>query len=108
MAATTSTTFVIFLQFDRGEQHIHMEEFNIENAATNEQLTVRNAIFGRPKGRNIHYVKVLRHSTGEDAKCREWIEDRAYYEKKYGCDDDIVVEPNNEGKHIWIEHPSIG
>ena len=103
MAATNSATFVIFLHYYYGHP-IHVEEFNIHNAATNEQLTVRDAIFEAPKGPGIHYVEILRHRKGEDAKIREWIEERAYYEKKCGYDDGIGIEP----KQIWIEHPSIG
>jgi len=111
MAAATSSKFVIFLHFYYGEQHIRVEEFNIDNAATNEQLTVRNAMFKmHPVSSNsIHYVEILRHPKGADAKMRDWVKGRAYYEKKYKDGNDIEVEADMDvGRHIWINNPSIG
>jgi hypothetical protein len=47
-------------------------------------MTVRNASFRWLKhGVDIHYAEILRHPFGTDANMREWIEGRAYFEKKY-------------------------
>ena len=52
-----------------------MNEFILENTDTNEQLTVRNAIFEKPmNGDKIHYVQILRYPMGAEAKMWGWIE----------------------------------
>ena len=109
MAATTASTFVILLHFYYNEHNIRVEEFTMDKAATNEQLAVRNGIFERPEGYDIHYVEILRHPKGAETIMRDWIKKRAYYEKKYKDGNDIEVEADMDvGKNIWIEHPSIG
>ena len=103
LAATTSSAFVIFLEFDYSERHLRVGEFTFENAATKEELTVRDAIFKNPlNGADVHYVELLRHPIGADAIMREWIAKRAYYEKQYSSH----VDENN--KEIWIYAPTIG
>ena len=78
----------------------------MENAATNEQLGVRNAILELPEtekhqGLDIHYVEIVRHPAGADAKIRDWIEKRAYFEK-------IYTENVEEEQQIMISWPTIG
>ena len=89
MAATVQSTFVIFLEFfnfiDRDER---AKEFTVQNPATNEQLSIRNAHFNKPFVQfgghgQINYVEVLRHPIGADANMREWVKQRAYYDYKY-------------------------
>ena len=91
----------IFLSY-QFEQHNRTEEFSIENAATKEELAVRNAISEKPgHGGNIHYVEIMRYPTGADVNMREWIKVRANFEKNF----------NGRGKGnkaIWIWDPSIG
>ena len=48
------------------------------------------------------YVEVLRHPTGADLKMKEWIEKRAFFEKRYNSDE---IEAN---KIIRIDNPTIG
>ena len=109
MAATTPSTFVIFLQsfHSEPEGHVRVEKFTIDNAATNEQLTVRNAMFKmHPTSSNsIHYVEIVRHPRGAEAKMRDWVKGRAYYKNNYKDDDD---EELDEEKLIWIKQPTIG
>ena len=100
MTATTSSAFVIFLQFNLSEQHLRADESTIENATTKEQLTVRNGIF-KWLWTGIHYVEILRNPIGADAKMLEWIKERAYYEKKFNGHDET-------NKVIWIYEPTIG
>ena len=88
LAATTQATFVIFIDPIPSSQQHHVDEFNYENATTKEQLTVRNAIFEKPGGNVIHYVEILRHQMGANATMREWIKNRAHYEKLYKVDGD--------------------
>ena len=56
------------------------------NAVTNEQLTIRNANFTNANTNsniNIDYVEIVRHPMGEAAKMRDWLKQRAYYERMY-------------------------
>ena len=85
MAATTQSTFIIFLEFKYhlGARNKRAKEFTVQNTATNEQFDVRNAIFDKPYWGRTDYAEVLRHPIGADAEIREWIEQRAYYTSKY-------------------------
>ena len=97
MTATTSATFAIFIELKFSERDFRVEEFNIEKTATNEQLTVRNAVY------NLHhYVEIKRHSIGADAFMREWIKERASAYAYY------VVKKVDEDKQIWIKQPIVG
>jgi len=102
LTATTQSAFAIFLEFYQSERHLRTDEFNIENPATKEQLSIRNAIFKKPNGDDIHYVEVLRHPMDADAKMQEWIEKRAFYKKNKF---DSHGEAN---KVIWIDDLTIG
>ena len=88
MAATAPSTFVILIDncitpWGQHPEH-RADEFNLDNATTNEQLTVRNGHFKKPKyGDILHYVEIMRHPKGANAKMRDWLKQRAYYEKKY-------------------------
>lgn len=98
MAATTSSTFVVFLEF---YGHAYpTDKINLQNATTKEQLTIRDAMFKIPKQfERIRYVEILRHPIGAEAKLREWIEQRAYYEKIYQGETEKI---------IWIAWSTIG
>ena len=63
-------------------------ELTIKNGATNEQLSVRDAIFKCTSHFNIHCVQILRHPIGEETKMREWVEKRGYYEKNGNIQND--------------------
>ena len=82
MAATTSATFVIFLEFSYADRDKRAEEITVQNAATVEQLAVRNGISNKPHSDPINYVEVLRHPTA-DANVRDWVNGWAYYGSKY-------------------------
>ena len=81
LTATTSSTFVCFLEFH--PQRRRANEFNYENANTKEQLTVRNTVFNFKYYdlKELHFVQILRHPVGATAKMQEWIKQRAYWEK---------------------------
>ena len=86
LATTAPSTFVILIS-----QPFHLprvEEFNLENATTSEQLTLRNGHFKKAINGKIlfNYVEIMRHPKGANAKMREWLMQRAYYEKKYNKD----------------------
>ena len=84
-------------------QQLPAEEFTIENAATNEKLSVRNAIFQKPmNGTDMHYAEIVRHPTGADAQIREWIKQRAYYEKDYSSEIDGLGQYDKEEQTIKI------
>ena len=95
MAATTSSTFVIYLQLPLGYHYYlfgRIEEFNIENATTNEQLVVQIACYDMeldPED-DVHYVELLRHPKGANAEIQEWLKERAYYEKSHKYDLDSM------------------
>jgi len=84
LAATSPSIFVIFLESSQSEQHNRAEKLTIQNAATKEQLVVRNVCFNTTWGFDVIYVEIVRHPIGACAKIREWIKKRAYYEKFYG------------------------
>ena len=72
------------------------------NAATNEELTVRNAQFKWLKHDiDIHYVEIVRNSIDDKANIREWIKERAYCEEIYNYNGD-------DNKMIWIDQLTIG
>ena len=101
METTAQSAFVVLLQFKYTEQHLRAEELTFENAATKEELTIRNAQFKWLKhGIDIHYVEILRNPMGAGAKMRGWIEKRGNLEKKYN-------DPDNN-KLIWIDQLTIG
>ena len=100
LAATTQSAFVILLQLKYAERHLRADELTLENAATKEELTVRNANFAWLKqGYDIHYVEIMRNPIG--AEMREWIEKRTYYENDFNN----KIEAN---KMIWIYEPTVG
>ena len=101
MLATTQSAFVCYLQFDR---HHRADEGTFENATTKEQLAIRNAQFKRPDGIIIHYVEIVRHPAGAEAKMREWIKGWAYYEAR----DKEAARDGEASKVIWIYGPTIG
>ena len=102
LSATTQAAFVIFLQFKHEEQHLRTDELTIGNAATNEELTVRNAQFKWLKHDiDIHYVEIVRNSIDDKANIREWIKQRAYCEEIYNYNGD-------DNKMIWIDQLTIG
>ena len=111
-AATTSSAFVIFLEhiFFSEEEHLRAEERTIQNATIKEQLSVRNAIFVKPRnGYTIDYVEILRHPTGDDAKMQEWLKQRAYYEKEYKqYEEDAAVDDSKQVIFIDWENLTIG
>ena len=91
-ATTTSSAFVVYLQvcymslnhllINYVPPHERPAEFTIQNAATKEQLTLRNAEIETKANDGIfyYYVEVLRHPIGAEAKMREWVKEWAYYE----------------------------
>ena len=96
--------FVIFLEFNRDDRNERAEEFAVQNAATNEQLTVRNAHFYKSYWHNAHYVEVLRHPIGADTNMRELVKEWAYYENKYK----FPNEDRDEAEQvIFIAGPSL-
>ena len=103
LAATTQSAFVIFLQFFRLQSHLRADELTFENEATNEELTIRNAIYEKPNGEIVHYVEVLRHPIGAEAKMRKWVKERAYFEQTYNSSNEI-----DSNKDIRICKPTIG
>ena len=105
LAATIPTTFVVYLQFYYSANVKQADEFKIENAATNEELTVSNAIFTPRYGDGINFVEILRHPAGADTKMREWLKKRAYFEKQFEAQDEDDEDAN---KVIWITQPTIG
>ena len=42
---------------------------------------MRNASFTKQSGEDIFYTEVLRHPVGAGATMREWVKQRAYYER---------------------------
>ena len=89
MAATAPATFLIFLEF-HARQRYHIDEFQIENAATGEVLNIRSAWM------NL-IVKILRHPIGaaaDDKMMREWKRNGPYFEevdKKDSCWEEQVI-----------------
>ena len=66
-------------------------EFKCENANTKEQLVARNEYYGKPVGweKDAHYVEILRHPLGAEAKMQDWLRERAYFEK-YGDERQVI------------------
>ena len=81
MAAITSSTFVIFI---RNHSNFRPDERAEQSLDTDEELAVRNALFesALEEENNIEYVEIMRHPIGAETKMREWIKERAYFEKK--------------------------
>ena len=76
------------------------------NAVTNEQLSIRNANFTHANAYsniNIDYVDIVRHPMGEAGKMREWLKQRAYYERMYNRSYD---NDNGTMQEISIDLPT--
>ena len=102
-AATSPSTFIIYLQHAlRQHQRLDAEERTLTNAATKEELTVRNAVF-QAGALPYHYVEIMRHPIGAEANMREWVKERAYYEKTWN-----PTAYGEEEQVIWINRPSVG
>ena len=96
---------MILLEFYFDKQHLRADEPPIQNAATKEQLSIRNAIFKKPGNEGeIQYVEIVRHPAGADVNMREWIKKRAYFVKKYKNH----PTDGDEDQVIWIFFPTIG
>ena len=106
LTATTRSAFVIYIEHYLS-RHV-AEERTDPNATTNEQLSVRNAVFKAPMYREkIRYVEIMRYPTGAEANMREWVKRRAYFEqyvKWLHTRDEI----DGEEQMIWIGLPWIG
>ena len=105
LAATTSATFVIHLEKDFGlGLPPSPEEPPLKNAATNEELTIRNAIFKSQFG-PTHYVEVLRYPTGSNARMQEWVKQRAFFEQYEKC---LKEDDDGAEQQITVYPPTIG
>ena len=106
MAATSSATFAIFLEFAYFDANKRAEEFTVQNTATNELLAVRNAVF-QPYWRNIHYVEVVRHPIGAEANMRELVKEWAYYERKYTSNSNYYNQVREEAEQVIFIAPKL-
>ena len=92
-ATAPSAAFVIFLELcgEWRQRDYRAEELTIQNAATKEQLVVRNASFITKYRIRVRYVEIQRYPVGAEANMREWIKNKKEY-KSIQYHDEAVPE----------------